>query len=98
MISDAQRCQQITMEQVLRHLGHFSKLKGAGPQRYGPCPIHSRSGSRDQCFSVNLRKNVFRCFSSHCRAAGTSLHLWAAVHRLPLPQAARHMARTFGVQ
>ena len=27
---------QITLERVLRHLGYFDRLRGAGPQRRGP--------------------------------------------------------------
>ncbi len=89
--------QSVTMEQVLRHLGYFDALRGFGPQRRGPCPLHDQPGDRFQCFSVHLAKNVFQCFHPPCRAAGNVLDLWAAVHRLPLKDAAQHLAETFHV-
>ncbi|MDP7162473.1 MAG: CHC2 zinc finger domain-containing protein [Phycisphaerae bacterium] len=90
--------EQITMEQVLSHLGHLARLRGSGPQRRGPCPVHSTGDPTDRSFAVHLQKNVFYCFAPQCQAAGTVLDLWAAVHRLPLPEAARHMAETFGIR
>jgi transposase len=88
---------QIGMEQVLAHLGCLNKLKGSGPQRRGPCPLHAANDSRQQTFSVHLGKNVFQCFHSKCAAHGNVLDLWAAVHCLPLYEAAKHMAQTFGL-
>jgi putative transposase len=90
-------CQSVTIEQVLKHLGYFDTLRGFGPQRRGPCPLHDQPAERFRSFSVNLAKNVFQCFHPPCRAAGNALDLWAAVHRLPLAEAARHLAETFGV-
>jgi putative transposase len=88
---------QVTVEQALEHLGHLDSLRGSGPQRRGPCPVHGSSHAGSRPFSVNLQKNVFRCFSPECGAHGTVLDLWAAVHRLPLTEAARHLAQTFGL-
>ena len=36
------RClrRQVSIEQVLRHLGYLDPLHGSGPQRRGPCPLH----------------------------------------------------------
>jgi putative transposase len=89
--------QSVSMEQVLRHLGYFDTLRGFGPQRRGPCPLHDQHEERFRSFSVNLAKNVFQCFHPPCRAAGNALDLWAAAHRLPLAEAAQHMAATFHV-
>jgi transposase InsO family protein len=89
--------QNVTMEQVLKHLGYFAALRGFGPQRRGPCPLHNQPDERFRAFSVNLTKHVFQCFHPPCRAAGNVLDLWAAAHRLPPVEAARHMAQTFGV-
>jgi hypothetical protein len=89
--------QSVTLEQVLRHLGYLDPLRGFGPQRRGPCPLHDQPEERFRSFSVNLAKNVFQCFHPPCRAAGNALDLWAAVHRLPLAEAARHLAETFPV-
>jgi len=86
---------EVSMEQVLRHLGHLDALRGSGPQRRGPCPAHGSSHAGSRSFSVNLVKNVFRCFCPECGAKGNVLDLWAAVHGLPLGEAARHLAQTF---
>ena len=89
--------QQISMEQVLEHLGLLSQLRGGGQQRRGPCPVHSHAGAVDRTFSVNLNKNMFRCFHAECAVQGNALDLWGAVHRLPLYEAALHLAETFGL-
>jgi hypothetical protein len=88
---------QINMEQVLAHLGCLANLKGSGPQRRGPCPLHGASDSHKRTFSVHLGKKVFRCFYAPCGAHGNVLDLWAAIHRLPLYEAAKHLAQTFGL-
>jgi transposase len=89
--------QQVSMTQVLAHVGWLSKLKGSGAQRRGPCPVHAAAAARDRSFSVHLGKNVFQCFHPPCAAHGNVLDLWAALHRLPLYEAARHLAATFHV-
>jgi transposase len=88
---------QVSMEAVLAELGWLSKMKGAGWQRRGPCPIHARQQSRDRSFSVNLDKNVFRCFKKECAAQGNVLDLWVAVKQVPLYEAAKQLAATFGI-
>jgi transposase len=80
----------IGMDQVLAQLGWLTKLKGAGPQRRGPCPLHAEDQRRP--FSVHMTKKIFQCF--HCGAQGNILDLWAKVHNLPLTEAARHLANT----
>jgi len=85
---------EVSMAEVLGHLGYFDSLQGVGPQRRGPCPLHDSAEDRHRSFSVNLAKGVFRCFHPPCQAAGNTLDLWAAVHRLPIEQAARHLAQT----
>lgn len=37
---------EVSMEQVLRHLGHLDALRGSGPQRRGPCPAHGSVARR----------------------------------------------------
>jgi transposase len=88
---------QVTLEQVLAHLGCLTKLRGSGPQRRGSCPIHESPNPRGRTFSVHLGKNVFQCFHPPCGAHGNVLDLWAAIHRLPLYEAARHLAQTFSL-
>jgi hypothetical protein len=87
--------QQITMEQVLRHLGYFEPLRGRGQQRRGPCPVHGQASDTKRTFSVHLGKNVCQCFQAECAVQGNVLDLWAAIHRLPLYEAALHLAETF---
>jgi transposase len=87
--------EQITMQQVLEHLSCFASLRGSGQQRRGPCPIHSQPGSSERTFSVHLGKGVFQCFQADCGLKGNVLDLWAAIHDLPLYEAALHLAGTF---
>jgi transposase len=87
--------QQVTMEQVLRHLGLFDRLRGRGLQRRGPCPIHGQADDTQPTFSAHLGKHIFQCFHADCRALGNVLDLWAAVHHWPLYDAALHLAETF---
>ena len=87
--------QQVTMEQVLEHLGLLGKLRGRGRQRRGPCPIHGDPTAPQPTFSANLSKNIFQCFHASCGAHGNVLDLWAAVHHLTLYDAALHLAETF---
>jgi transposase len=89
--------EQISMGRVLEHLGLLARLRGGGRQRRGPCPLHSHPAAAERTFSVNLSKDIFRCFHADCAAQGNALDLWAAVHRLPLYEAALHLAETFGL-
>jgi transposase len=89
--------EQITMYHVLAHLGLLSQLRGGGQQRRGPCPLHSHAAAAERTFSVNMSKNIFRCFHAECGVQGNVLDLWGAVHRLPLYEAALHLAETFGL-
>jgi transposase len=86
---------QVTLEQVLRHLNLFDQLHGSGQQRRGPCPLHGQATDRQHTFSVHLGKNVFQCFKADCAAQGNVLDFWAALHRLPLYDAALNLAATF---
>jgi len=87
--------QQVTMEQVLEHLGLMKELRGRGDQRRGPCPVHGQPGDAKRTFSVHLGKNAFQCFHADCGIKGNVLDLWAAIHRLPLYDAALTLAETF---
>lgn len=90
---------QVTLAQVLQHLGLLDQFKGTGPQRRGPCPVHVKTAVatpvRQATCSIHLGKNVFQCFQAKCAAQGNALDLWAAVHQLPLYDAALHLAATF---
>jgi transposase len=88
--------QQITLEQVLRHLGLFDDLRGRAPQLRGRCPFHE-GDRRQRTLSIHLGKNAYHCFQADCQAQGNALDFWAAYHRLPLYEAALHLADTFHV-
>jgi transposase len=91
--------QQVTMDQVLAHLGILGLFKGTRVQRRGPCPVHADAPAtlptKKHTCSVHLGKNVFQCFHRQCAAHGNVLDLWAAVHRLPIYEAGLHLAATF---
>ena len=89
---------QVTIEQVLRHINHNEKLRGAATQRRGPCPIHKSTRENSKSFSVNLTKNVFQCFNKTCAAKGNVLDLWAAIQGQTIHQAALDLAQTFGLK
>jgi transposase len=89
--------QQITLEQILRHLGLFEDLKGRTPQLRGRCPFHD-GDRRCRTLSLHLGKNVFHCFHADCQAQGNALDFWAAYHRLPIYEAAVLLAETFHLQ
>jgi transposase len=89
--------QQITLERVLRQLGLFDDLKGRTPQLRGRCPLHE-GDRRCRTLSIHLGKNAFHCFHAACQAQGNALDFWAAYHRLPIYEAALHLADTFKLQ
>ena len=89
--------QQVTMHQALEHLGLLNHLRGRGLQRRGGCPLHSKPDDPQRTFSAHLGKNIFQCFHADCHAQGNVLDLWAAMHHLPLYEAALHLAATFQV-
>jgi len=89
---------QITMARVLSKLGILHRLSGRGPQRRGACPLHGSQGMGGRPFSVNLGKNVFRCLNATCAKQGNVLDLWAALHHLPLREAAIDLAETFQLE
>jgi len=87
------------MEQILQHLGILGLFRGKAQQRRGPCPVHAGTPAtmpiKNYTCSVQLGKNIFHCFQADCAAQGNVLDLWAAVHRMPLYEAALHLAAIF---
>jgi transposase len=97
MIDFAAMREQVTLEQILTHLGHLGRLHGR-TQRRGPCPIHGSTRPRSTSFSVNLDRNIFQCFT--CGAKGNIFNFWAKIHQLDednLPVVAKHLAATLGI-
>jgi transposase len=85
--------EQVSFERVLNHLGQ----RVNGSQHRGPCPLHEPHAKRGHSFSVNLKRNAFRCFDTGCRAQGNVLDFWSAYRQLPLYEAAVDLARTFQI-
>ena len=85
----------ITIEQVLRLLG-FRASRRRGRNARGPCPLHTPSDAGGHCFSVDLERNLFRCF--HCGAAGNQLDLWRLAQRRPLYPASLQLCNQLGIQ
>jgi hypothetical protein len=76
----------------------FLRMHCRGPQLRGPCPIRGRSTDSIRTFSVQVGKNIFRCFDEKCGAKRSVLDLWAAIHTLPLYDAGLHLGETFGLR
>jgi transposase len=87
---------QLSMAQVLEHLGLSSRLRGGGSQRRCACPLH-RGDARGRSFSVNLDDNVFCCFDKKCGKHGDVIDLWAELHHMSLREAAIDLVGTFGL-
>lgn len=83
----------ISMRQVLEQLG-FQPSTCSSVQWRGPCPIHRSRSTTSRTFSVNLHRQRYCCH--RCGSKGNQLELWAAVHNLPLHQAALDLCRTLG--
>ena len=66
---------EVTISQVLDLVG-FVPGRRRGEQLRGPCPIHRSQTPDSRTFSVNVKRNTYRCFK--CRSAGNQLDLWAA--------------------
>ena len=86
--------EQVSFARVLDHLGQ----QVSGPQHRGPCPLHEPNAKRGRSFSVNLKRNAFRCFDHCCRAQGNVLDFWSVYRKLPLYEAAIDLARTLRIE
>ena len=58
---------------VLDLAGYAARVR-VGDQLRGPCPMHRSATRRSRSFSVNLDKNIYRCFV--CGSSGNQLDLW----------------------
>src|SRR5262249_10412910 len=84
---------QLPIARVLDHLGLTPRLRGQGPQRRGPCPIH-RGDARGRTFSVHVAENVFQCFAAECGRRGDVIDLWASVNGQSVRDAALELVQT----
>lgn len=83
----------VTMQMALDRYG--ITLKRSGHELRGKCPIHR--GSDNKHFTVNVSKNVFKCFSAQCNAHGNVLDFVAAMEHCSVRDAAVKLRDWFGV-
>ena len=91
---------QLPLARVLGHLRLLDSLRGNSAQRKGRCPLHGHDAAckPGRTFSVNLDKNVFQCFQPSCARNGDVIDFWAALHGLPLRQAAIDLVQKFNLE
>lgn len=77
---------------IVSVIGESVTLKRAGQNYVGLCPFHSeKTGS----FSVNPAKQMFYCFG--CGVGGNVIKFLMLKDGLTFPEAARNLARRFGI-
>jgi len=84
---------EITIEQVLSQLG-FQPCSRSRNQLRGPCPVHRSTNQGSRIFSVNVSSGRYYCHK--CHSKGNALELWAAVHQLPIYDAAIDLCQALG--
>lgn len=87
---------QVSLAEVLEKIGY--SVNGSAVQFRGKCPLHDPQVGRGKPFSVNFRRDVFRCFESSCQQQGNVLDFWIQYRQLPLYQAALDLAETFQIE
>jgi DNA primase len=85
----------VDIQMVLGHYG-ITGLTKSGDELRGPCPIH-KSSQRSKNFTVNIRKNAFKCFSEGCGARGNVLDLVTAMEHCSVREAALKLQEWFKV-
>ena len=89
---------QVSIQSVLQRQDYWECMRGSQPQLRGPCPVHGQPRDEShRSFSVNTRKNVYRCFHRECNSQGNALDLWAAIRGLPIHEAAINLGEVFHV-
>lgn len=85
----------VDLPMVLDHYGVKGLVK-SGSELRGPCPIH-KGLQRSKNFTVNVRKNVFKCFSPDCGARGNVLDFVSAMERCSVRDAALKLQEWFEI-
>lgn len=85
----------VDMQRALDHYG-IKGLTKNGDELRGPCPIH-KGASRSKNFTVNVRKNAFKCFLESCEARGNVLDFVAAMENCSVRDAAFKLREWFKV-
>ena len=83
---------EITMEQVLKHLGFEPSSRSGRPMARALSRARIHVWPRSRTFSVNLAHRRYYCHK--CHSQGNQLELWAAVTQLPIYEAAIDLCRT----
>ena len=87
----------VRIEELLRWMS-WEAASQVGDQLRGPCPLCNATSvdtpsppasSDSRSFSVNTRRNIYRCF--RCHSGGNVLDLWSAYRKLPLYAAAQEL-------
>jgi len=87
--------ERISIRQVLALIG-YQPTQVRGDQWRGPCPFRSDPTDRRlNCFSVNVQRNLFRCF--RCQRSGNQLDLWSESTGLTLYEATLELCRQLEV-
>jgi DNA primase len=87
----------VTMRQVLELLNWQHAAK-SGAQLRGPCPVHRSENSQSRSFSVNLEKQVYKCFAACCGSKGNQLDLYAEATGQGLYDAALDICQRLAVE
>lgn len=84
----------VRIEEVLSWMP-WEANSGVGDQIRGLCPLCAASQAKtpnqndDRTFSVNTRRNIYRCF--RCGSSGNALDLWSTYRKLSLYTAAQEI-------
>ena len=87
----------VRIEEILSWMSWEATSK-VGDQLRGSCPLCDATGvdtpsrpasSAGRSFSVNTRRNIYRCF--RCHSGGNALDLWSAYRKLPIYAAAKEI-------
>lgn len=87
--------ERVTMAEVLT-LVHWQPVERRGIQVRGPCPIHRSQQSTSRSLSINLQRQLFRCFG--CNAKGNALDLFRLATGQPLFEAAWDLCERLGIE
>jgi DNA primase len=86
---------EVNMQAVLDHY-NVGGLKRIGEELRGRCPIHGGDRNKNH-FTVNVTKNAFKCFFSHCGAHGNVLDFVVAMERCSIRDAALMLKQWFKI-
>ena len=90
--------ERIPIRCVLLLIG-YEPTRRRGHQWRGPCPLPDCSptacSSSQRCFSVHVRRHLFRCFS--CGRSGNQLDLWTHLIGRPLYPATLDLCRRLSI-